>query len=273
MSPTVEIISVWYNEEFLAPYFLKHYDWVDLITIFYDQDSTDGTLDLISKHPKVRVIPFRFPDMFDDDIKIKMMNKRLLSSECDWVFGLDADEFIFYKDEQGDFVYDLRPFLEAIPSGFNSILVKFQSVFRNIREGNLDPLAPAVPQRRHGVDVGPWVTKAAILRNNTELAWAAGCHHLERGSTLNILRDILVRKMGFPGRRRRVVRQCPELLLTAAHWNMVDPDFAVNRQVYNRKNRLSKHSIERKHGSHYSRCTEESVLAFCREHERDPQLF
>ncbi len=43
----VEIITSVYNEEFLLPFFLKHYSWVDKINIIYDQDSNDNTLQII----------------------------------------------------------------------------------------------------------------------------------------------------------------------------------------------------------------------------------
>ncbi len=39
----ISVISVWYNEEKLAPFFLEHYRFADAIHIAVDADTCDGT--------------------------------------------------------------------------------------------------------------------------------------------------------------------------------------------------------------------------------------
>lgn len=46
---SIEIITMWYNEEALAPFFLKHYSWADKITLLYDEETSDKSLDIIAK--------------------------------------------------------------------------------------------------------------------------------------------------------------------------------------------------------------------------------
>ena len=69
-----ETISCVFNEEFLLPYYFKHYDFCDRFNILYDIDSTDNTLDILRNNPKVNLIPFEFPDGMDEALKIKFIN-------------------------------------------------------------------------------------------------------------------------------------------------------------------------------------------------------
>ena len=56
----IDIITMWYNEAFLAPLFLNHYSFANTIHLLYDEDTTDNTLDIVSKYNNVKVIPFDF---------------------------------------------------------------------------------------------------------------------------------------------------------------------------------------------------------------------
>lgn len=94
---SIEVISLWYNEELLAPLFLKNYQWADKITIYYDNDSDDKTLEYLKASPlSIQIIPFRFPDMMDEEIKADIFNKAYKNSVCDYVLNVDCDEFAFY---------------------------------------------------------------------------------------------------------------------------------------------------------------------------------
>ena len=42
--------------------------------------------------------PFTFPDMMDDEIKIKLFNDKYKEIDSDWVIAADSDEFIFTND-------------------------------------------------------------------------------------------------------------------------------------------------------------------------------
>ena len=97
---SIEVITMWYNESFLAPYFLRHYGFADLITIFLDRATTDDTLIRINKYKKcpVRIIPFEFPDGLDELIKIGYFNEAYRKSKADYVIIADADEFVFVRE-------------------------------------------------------------------------------------------------------------------------------------------------------------------------------
>jgi len=45
--PTIEVLTMWHNEAFLAPFFLKHYAFADSIRVIDDVDTSDNTKEII----------------------------------------------------------------------------------------------------------------------------------------------------------------------------------------------------------------------------------
>ncbi|GHV52140.1 hypothetical protein FACS1894206_00380 [Deltaproteobacteria bacterium] len=249
---SLEIITMWYNEEFLAPYFLRHYAWADRITLLYDVDSTDHCLLIAKSCPNVSVQPFRFPDMMDEELKRDRINAAYKQVRCDYALAVDADEFVFCKE--GDvFHYDLRPFLAA-NAAYDLFCVSLYQIYRHEDDAPLNPDLPAVPQRRHGdpnmTGVNALYNKPILARAGMAMAWTIGCHGitLEKG------------------------RLAPHSL-PGAHWAMADSAFAVERRVKNRRLRQSRNNLEKGMTWQHHHVTEQSVLEECARHTRDPQLF
>ena len=57
----IVLITMWYNEEFLAPFFLNHYKWVDKIHILLDADTDDNTEAIATGYSNVLIEHFNFP--------------------------------------------------------------------------------------------------------------------------------------------------------------------------------------------------------------------
>lgn len=92
----IELITMWYNEEFLAPFFLNHYSWVDKIHLILDADTTDRTEAIARQYPNVEIEQFRFPDMMNDILKVNKFNEKYRSlKDAEYVILADSDEFIF----------------------------------------------------------------------------------------------------------------------------------------------------------------------------------
>ena len=91
----IEVISFFYNEEYLLPFYLKHYSYADKITAFYDEDSTDNTLKILESDRRVKVFPFKFIDGLNETEKIYMINKAYRKSKAKYCIIADADEFVF----------------------------------------------------------------------------------------------------------------------------------------------------------------------------------
>ncbi|MCL1915330.1 MAG: glycosyltransferase family 2 protein [Desulfovibrionaceae bacterium] len=251
---SLEILTMWYNEAFLAPFFLKHYSYADKITLLYDSDTTDNTLEIVKTCHNVHVIPFQFPDMMDSGQKRDLLNAQYKQTQCDWVLCVDADEFVFYKTNE-NFCYDVNMFLAAHPK-YDLFYVRLYQVYRHAYDTDLDPDMYPVPQRRHGdpnVTEGEnaWYNKPILARKGLDMHWTVGCHKIEFSTSLT------VSPVGLLG----------------AHWAMADPAFAVERRVKNRKARQSKNNLAKEWGNHNHHITVKSIMGEFIQHINDPQLF
>lgn len=98
MELKIDVYSNVYNEAFMMPYFLRHYEtFADRIFI-WDDESTDGTLDILAKHPKVTVLPMEFHGSNDHYWVEKLFPQyeQISRGVADWVMIADADEFIYH---------------------------------------------------------------------------------------------------------------------------------------------------------------------------------
>ncbi len=273
---SIEVLTMWYNEAQLAPYFLKHYAYADRITLLYDADTSDNTLEIVRSAPNVSVIPFHFPDMMDDELKRDFLNAQYRQSQCDWLLCVDADEFVFYK-ESGTFVYDLHDFL-AERSKYDVFYVTLYQIYRHADDMDLNPGEYPVPQRRHG---DPNVThgmnalynKPALVRTGLNIQWTPGCHAVKLYSpplrTLGLRRAV---RMFFHEHTLPSLKIAPFPLL-GAHWSMADPSFAVERRVKNRKERQSKNNLTKGMTRQHHTVTEESIMSEFNQHMHDVLLF
>ena len=50
------------DEENIVPFFLQHYHWVQKITIWFDDSSSDNSEELLRKDPRVEIVPFHAKD-------------------------------------------------------------------------------------------------------------------------------------------------------------------------------------------------------------------
>ena len=77
----IDIITMWYNEAMLAPFFLNHYSYADTIHILLDEEVTDNTQKIAEEYENVRIVPVRFPDKLDDILKIEKINSEKLKND------------------------------------------------------------------------------------------------------------------------------------------------------------------------------------------------
>lgn len=96
----IAVYTFCYNEEFLLPYFFRHYQkYTNDITV-YDNQSTDRSLEIIKQHQS-KVVSFDTQNQIRDDILRDLKNncwKEKQGSGTDWIFLVDMDEFIFHPD-------------------------------------------------------------------------------------------------------------------------------------------------------------------------------
>lgn len=246
----IEVITMWYNEEFLAPFFLNHYNNTDQINILLDSDTNDKTLEVVEKYKNVKVIEHIFPDMMDDMIKSNTINELYKKLDCDWVFLVDCDEFVWPSVN-----IDIRDYLHQQSKDHHYTHAMLWQVYKHIYDKSLDPNLPILEQRNHGdsgIEEGQnrMYRKPIIVRGGTIASWQPGCHNLRTS------RDLHSCNGHFHG----------------AHWMMADVKMAIERRIKGRKERQSKYNI--KHGltSHQHNITEQDIIKNCTDHLYDPKV-
>jgi hypothetical protein len=102
--PRIHYYAPAWNEELMLPFMLRHYaPWVERFVI-YDNNSTDGSVELLRRLPNVEIR--KLPRTQPDSIIATM---RDLHNSCwkesrgaaDWVIVADIDEFLYHPDFLG----------------------------------------------------------------------------------------------------------------------------------------------------------------------------
>lgn len=235
-----ELIVSCYQEEFLLPFFLKHYEGVSRITFLFGYDSTDKSLDIIKewadKHPETDVFLADGTERegINDQLRIDRINELYKKSEADWVILLDVDEFIIGIDEE---------YLMAIPKEYNYLSCKVFQMHTHVTDKPLDVNIPVHKQRRHGYEYNHG--RPVILRGKHNLTLEIGKHSIHGD------------KREYPHK--------PIML----HWQMIDKDVCLNRRLKDRKPRFSNLNKQRGWGIHEVNNTEQELLAEFKAHEND----
>lgn len=251
----VELITMWYNEEFLAPFFLNHYSWVDRIHILLDADTDDGTESIARRYPNVVIEPFAFPDMLDDIVKSAAISARYGTlRDADYVIVVDSDEFIFTNEI-------LKPVKTHLAETSKDVyFVNLWQIYQHETDPPLDPAIPVYRQRRHGDPNMEDPRNAAyikplVVRGGLDLFWGIGNHYIVHdGRQLEWKNRVLHGEMALS-----VAVEGPEML-QGSHWRLVDLDETIRRRIRNRKARLSRVNLERRLGAHYHQVREEDIV-------------
>jgi glycosyltransferase involved in cell wall biosynthesis len=96
----IHIFSTCWNEILLLPYYIRHYEpFVDRFVIL-DDNSTDGSLEYLRKHPKVEIRGCRNRGGSYIERSRDFWNTAWKESlgEADWVINSNIDEHLYHKD-------------------------------------------------------------------------------------------------------------------------------------------------------------------------------
>jgi hypothetical protein len=146
---TIELITSYFNEEFLSPLFMSHYShWCDRM-VFITQKRDDHK--------------------FDDEDKSNWINDAVHRSTADWVVLVDMDEFIYPEP------YGCNPRTVLEQETGNVIYSHMTRMWRHHTDKNIDRTLPPVPQRLHGI---PDHVKPSVFRPNPSIHLGAGNHDI-----------------------------------------------------------------------------------------------
>lgn len=240
----IDIVSAVFNEEFLLPYFLKHYSFANKIHILLDQDTNDRSEEIIKSFQNTEIIPMHFPDGMDDELKINFLNDYYSKlRNVDWTIFADADEFVRMER------HDLNILIDRTPSTVYK--AKLFQVYRNTNEVDLTLSKDPFYQRVHGdpniqTGINSLYVKPMIVRPEQDIKFSVGCHFV----TGNVVFG--------------------DYLFTGSHWAMADKCFCLERRLKYRKARQSQNNLKKGLTYHQHNITEESLLQEIKNHENDP---
>ncbi len=243
----IVILSKWFEEIDLAPFFFSHYDFADEIWIYLDRNSNDGTREWLQKQPKARIFLGESNGKLNDYQCSEDLSAITRYSDADWLIYADADEFVFPMEMQNP-----REVLQ-IANG-NVLYSHMWNMYRHVSDKDLDINdKPIILQRRHGdPNRIKECIKPNIIKPQIGVHWCVGCHHI-----LDTRLPIVPSSYRFDG----------------AHWQSVDLELSCKRRIKNVKERLSQINYDNLWASHNFNVTREEIAALMEEHKNDPQLF
>lgn len=180
----IDIYSFSWNESLILPYFLRYYENIVDNIIFYDNGSTDGTIELLKNHPKVKMVPWEIVNesAFKTSGKIRNNMWKESIGEADWVIVCDTDEFVYHKN--------LRDFLE-IQRKMGKTLV--QTIGYEMVSDSFPTTSQQIYKEvRTGVRV-PKYDKTIVFNPNkiTEINYEMGSHKLNPVGEIKYCEDKL----------------------------------------------------------------------------------
>lgn len=166
----IHLYTFCWNEAFMIPFFLRHYQKVVDKIVVYDNESNDNSVELLSKHEKVLMRSYSTNGEFIDGTQRMMRNQEWKKSrgKADWVMLPDMDEFLYYP--QG-----LQVLLDMAEAQGITALVP--EGFEMISETLPDSRLPMLEQVRFGVK-STLYDKPVVFKPDSiqEMNFHAGAH-------------------------------------------------------------------------------------------------
>jgi len=216
----IKVYAICWNEEVIAPYFLRHYKKYTSEIVIYDNMSTDSTCEILRS---CEIRKYDTNEKIRDDIYLSIKNeawKETRDSEVDWVIVCDMDEFVYSTDL-------LNTLRKAKEDGYTIIKPQgYSMIGDNIPIANgmiYDEIPTGVKDNNY--------SKLCIFNPNSisEINYAPGCHDAQVCGDVNVLLSSNIKLL---------------------HYNYISLDYAINRySTY--ETRLSEENLRNGWGTHY----------------------
>ena len=178
----VHLYTFCWNEQFIIPFFLQHYQEAVGRIVVYDNESTDQSVEILSRHEKVSIRSYSTNDSIDASIRTPIRNNMWKESrgQAEWVIVLDIDEFLHHPA-------GLRAVLDMADAEGASLVIP--EGFDMVSEDLPCSFAPILEQVQRGVG-SPGFSKPCIFKPDRiqEINLSAGGHTAEPTGDVKIMR-------------------------------------------------------------------------------------
>jgi len=165
------VFVITYNCIDTLPFFLRHYStFADEISAF-DDDSTDGTREMLAKHPLVKLRGWPHKTGIDEDLFLAHWQEWYPKARgaFDWVMIVDPDEFIYAPFVINELHKAIADRYEVIrPTGYNM-------TGKGLPKDDGRQIWEIAPMGVHA----PVYSKPVIFRPHIRINWIRGKHALE----------------------------------------------------------------------------------------------
>ncbi len=208
----ITVITLTRNEKYLVPFFLRHYKKLADHIVVFDNQSNDGTPELLAEHHKVTIAKFDTGGLLRDDVHAQIKSTAYRSMGGDWFLIVDFDEFLWHPK--------LRAYLDTCAyKGWSLPLVDGYSMVGEALPED-DGKTPLTQLIRQGVP-DPWYSKRCVVHRSAQVSYGPGCHGVTMPDTvawsptteIKLLHyNWLSLEYGLEKRRRAATQLSPENL-------------------------------------------------------------
>ncbi len=168
----IDVYSIQRNESKILPYFLRHYSTFARHIFIFDDNSTDGSRDIIrSYYPNTSTLTPRFHGVNDPYFRDTYQTAYWYYSSNDdtWVICVDGDEFVYHPNL-------ISVLSDAQQKGIKLIHCEGYNMFADSFPTTSGQIYDEV---KFGVR-DPWYNKPIIVDSKTNVSWALGRHSLNK---------------------------------------------------------------------------------------------
>ncbi len=114
----IHLYALCWNEARMLPFFFRHYDAIVDRYFIFDNESADGSIDLLKKHPGVTLGSFRVdgPSFVLAALDFYNQGWKQSRGQADWVIVCNIDEHLYHPY--------LRAYLASLPGEVTSIVAE-----------------------------------------------------------------------------------------------------------------------------------------------------
>jgi len=225
--PIVHLYTLTYNEEEILPFFFQHYEGVVDKFFIYDNNSTDGTIEICKKRKNTKVIKWDSNKKLNEFKLTEMRNTiwKKSKGKCDFVIMCDADEFLYFPSMTMLFrMLKRKKYSVVKPTGYGMVSKKFPAFgFERITD-----------QVTRGFRA-PLMDKCVVFNPNviTDMNFSLGSHYCMPEGVVKVYKP-------------KDIKFGPQLL----HYKALGVDYALKRKnLY--KTRVPKSIVKMGISKHY----------------------